>query len=117
MAAWTEQGGLEEQRRTLRIATGRPWQEDGADLDIPDEIEADPPRILRLPEGLVDLRFDSANETVDQDVVLHGGYRSTSPNTMSSEPRMAETSASMWPRVIQSMPARCAKPGARILHR
>ena len=42
--------------------------------------------------------------------------RSTSPNTMSSEPRMAETSASMWPRQRKSIACRCAKPGARILH-
>lgn len=32
-----------------------------------------------------------------------GHYRSTSPNTISSDPRMAETSASMWPRFIQSI--------------
>src|SRR5690606_12446335 len=44
-------------------------------------------------------------------------HRSISPNTMSSEPRMAATSASMWPRFIQSMACRCGKPGARILHR
>ena len=44
-------------------------------------------------------------------------HRSISPNTMSSEPRMAETSASMWPRFIQSMACRCGKPGARILQR
>src|SRR6188474_605370 len=43
-------------------------------------------------------------------------HRSTSPNTMSIEPRMAETSASMWPRVRKSIACRCAKPGARILH-
>src|SRR4051812_38389359 len=43
-------------------------------------------------------------------------HRSTSPNTMSSEPRIAETSASMWPRQMKSMACRCAKPGARILH-
>src|SRR5262249_48210489 len=43
-------------------------------------------------------------------------HRSTSPNTMSIEPRMAETSASMCPRVRKSIACRCAKPGARILH-
>src|SRR5690242_5201191 len=43
-------------------------------------------------------------------------HRSTSPNTISMEPRMAETSASMWPRVRKSMALRWAKPGARILH-
>src|SRR4051812_17772466 len=30
-------------------------------------------------------------------------HRSTSPNTMSSEPMMAETSASMWPRERKSI--------------
>lgn len=44
-------------------------------------------------------------------------HRSISPNTMSREPITAETSASMWPRFIQSMAARCGKPGARILQR
>ena len=44
-------------------------------------------------------------------------HRSTSPNTMSSEPRMADTSASMWPRHMKSMAWRWAKPGARILQR
>src|SRR5215510_4740778 len=43
-------------------------------------------------------------------------HRSTSPNTMSIEPRMAETSASMWPRQRKSMAARWGKLGARILH-
>src|ERR1051325_1980505 len=43
-------------------------------------------------------------------------HRSTSPNTMSIEPMMAETSASMWPRQSHSIAERCAKPGARILH-
>src|SRR5882757_2250421 len=42
--------------------------------------------------------------------------RSTSPNTMSSEPRIAETSASRWPRQMKSIACRWAKPGARILH-
>src|SRR5690606_8988735 len=44
-------------------------------------------------------------------------HRSTSPNTMSSEPRMAETSASMWPRFIQSIACRWRKPGADSLTR
>src|SRR5262249_24783582 len=43
-------------------------------------------------------------------------HRSTSPNTISIDPRMADTSASMWPRQRKSMACRCAKPGARILH-
>src|SRR5258707_14910780 len=43
-------------------------------------------------------------------------HRSTSPNTMSSEPRIAEMSASRWPRLRKSMAWRWAKPGARILH-
>src|SRR5512136_305677 len=43
-------------------------------------------------------------------------HRSTSPNTISIDPRIAETSASMWPRQRKSIACRCAKPGARILH-
>ena len=43
-------------------------------------------------------------------------HRSISPKTMSSEPRIAETSASMWPRERKSMACRCGKLGARILH-
>ena len=36
------------------------------------------------------------------------GYRSISPNTTSSVPMIAETSASMCPRFIQSIACRCA---------
>jgi hypothetical protein len=43
-------------------------------------------------------------------------HRSTSPNTMSSEPRIADTSASMYPLQRKSIAWRCAKPGARIWH-
>jgi hypothetical protein len=46
-------------------------------------------------------------------------HRSTSPNTMSSEPRMADTSTpavAYW-RQMKSMACKCAKPGARILQR
>ena len=46
-----------------------------------------------------------------------GHQRSTSPKTMSREPRMAETSASMWPLHRKSIACRCAKPGARSLQR
>src|SRR5947209_14219697 len=38
-------------------------------------------------------------------------HRSTSPNTMSSDPSTALTSASMWPRHMKSMAWRCANPG------
>ena len=44
-------------------------------------------------------------------------HRSTSPNTISREPRTAETSASMWPRHMKSMACKWAKPGARSLQR
>ncbi len=44
-------------------------------------------------------------------------HRSTSPKTISIEPRMAETSASIWPRHMKSMACKCAKPGARSLQR
>src|SRR5262245_27763621 len=43
-------------------------------------------------------------------------HRSTSPNTISRLPRIADTSASMWPRQRKSIAERCAKPGGRILH-
>src|SRR5262245_8523151 len=43
-------------------------------------------------------------------------HRSTSPNTISSEPSTADTSASMCPRQRKSIACRCAKPGALILH-
>src|SRR4051812_11747822 len=44
-------------------------------------------------------------------------HRSTSPNTMSSEPRMAVTSASMWPRDMKSIAWRWEKPVGRIFTR
>ena len=44
-------------------------------------------------------------------------HRSTSPNTTSIEPTMAQTSASMWPFDMKSVAWRWAKPGARILQR
>jgi hypothetical protein len=43
-------------------------------------------------------------------------HRSISPNTMSSEPMIAETSASMCPRLKKSIACRWANEGARILH-
>ena len=43
-------------------------------------------------------------------------YLSISPNTMSSEPMIAETSASMCPRLKKSIACRWANEGARILH-
>jgi len=45
-----------------------------------------------------------------------GDQRSISPNTMSSEPRIAETSASICPRLKKSIACRWANDGARILH-
>jgi hypothetical protein len=45
-----------------------------------------------------------------------GDQRSISPNTMSSEPRIAETSASICPRLRKSIACRWANDGARILH-
>ena len=44
-------------------------------------------------------------------------HRSISPKTMSIEPMIATTSASMWPRHMKSVACRKAKPGARILQR
>ena len=42
--------------------------------------------------------------------------RSISPNTISSDPMIADMSASMWPRLRKSMAERWANDGARILH-
>src|SRR5262249_1355569 len=44
-------------------------------------------------------------------------HRSTSPNTMSIEPMIATTSASMWPRHMKSVACKKAKPGDLILQR
>src|SRR4051794_21931756 len=44
-------------------------------------------------------------------------HRSTSPNTMSSEPMIDGMSASVWPRPMKSMAARWTKLGERILQR
>ncbi len=46
----------------------------------------------------------------------NGNQRSISPNTMSREPSIAGTSASMCPRVKKSIAAKCGNDGARILH-
>ena len=46
----------------------------------------------------------------------NGNQRSISPNTMSREPSIAGTSASMCPRVKKSIAAKCGYDGARILH-
>src|SRR5579872_3646415 len=44
-------------------------------------------------------------------------YRSTSPKTMSSDPKIADTSASMCLRHMKSIACRCVKPGALSLTR
>src|SRR6516165_4406553 len=46
----------------------------------------------------------------------NGNQRSISPNTMSREPSIAGTSASMCPRVRKSIASKCGYDGARILH-
>src|SRR5215472_7764576 len=68
-------------------------------------------RLLILSRGCDKAREQDAGGKCDT-----ADHRSTSPNTMSMEPRTAETSASMWPRQRKSIAARWAKPGARILH-
>ncbi len=47
---------------------------------------------------------------------MASGQRSISPNTMSSEPMIAATSASICPRLKKSIACKCANDGARILH-
>jgi hypothetical protein len=62
------------------------------------------------------LQYSGAKTNQNDRHHLQAGHRSISPNTMSSEPRIADTSASMCPRVRKSMACRCANEGARILH-
>ena len=97
-----------------------------------DAIDAAPPSAGQLPElahwvapPRVPVRFDARYFAVRApagiEPVPDGGetadaHRSTSPNTMSIEPRMADTSASMWPRVRKSIACKWANDGARILH-
>src|SRR5450755_5103836 len=92
-----------------------------------DESENDAEIGLRLEQGLAfRLAHDAQHEETraeprkeERRLVAQGLeqlHRSTSPNTMSCAPRMAETSASRWPRLSMSIACRCAKPGARILH-
>src|SRR6476619_2510368 len=67
-----------------------------------------PGKIVLVEGEILRLHFRRSKAT--------NAHRSTSPNTMSIEPRMADTSASMCPRQRKSMACRCANPGARILH-
>ena len=63
---------------------------------------------------------EHANAAADGPILRFGGFaahRSISPNTMSRAPRMAVTSASMWPLVMKSIAWRCEKPVGRILTR
>src|SRR5271169_2728326 len=46
-----------------------------------------------------------------------GTHRSISPKTISIDPMIATTSASIWPRVMKSVACRKAKPGDLILQR
>src|SRR6516162_2412496 len=73
---------------------------------------ATPPRSpaqSRFP-GAVGIVFDFRKATAER------AHRSISPNTISSEPIIAETSASMCPRLKKSIACRWANEGARILH-
>src|SRR5690606_1599085 len=69
------------------------------------------------PFGVLSTKFERCrlNRLASQATRNH--QRSTAPNAISSEPRIAETSASIWPRHRKSMADKCAKPGARILQR
>ena len=73
---------------------------------------------VRTPRGPINAKCETVHNLPPSPYRTEPRYahRSISPNTMSSEPRIAETSASMWPRVKKSMACRCAKEGARILH-
>src|SRR5262249_33900163 len=97
-----------------RLVLGAPQQRDDRRGLPPRWIFADllfrPGAILRREGETLRLHF-GRGETTD------GHQRSTSPNTMSIEPRIAATSASMWPRHMASIICRCANDGARILQR
>src|SRR5262249_58260555 len=69
-----------------------------------------PGAVLRREGKALRLKLGRAETT-------NGHQRSTSPNTTSSEPRIAATSASMWPRHMASIICRWANDGARILQR
>src|SRR6185437_8220915 len=70
---------------------------------------------LRLLEIL--RREGKARRLLESHRLALRAHRSISPKTMSIEPMIATTSASMCPRDMKSRPCRKAKPGARILQR
>ena len=74
-------------------------------------------KLMTRRVGVIGGRRDAERHGADGDDHERDTHRSTSPNTMSREPRTAETSASMWPRQMWSMAWRWAKPGALILQR
>src|SRR5437660_4855011 len=53
----------------------------------------------------------------EREPLSKAAHRSISPNTMSIEPMIATTSASMWPRHMKSVACKKAKPGDLILQR
>lgn len=61
--------------------------------------------------------YDSSYGETTTERDQRSGQRSISPNTISSEPMIAATSAIMCPRDRKSIACRWAKEGARILHR
>jgi hypothetical protein len=72
----------------------------------------------RIHGELLKLGFAVAQSTVAKYMANRGArdQRSISPNTMSSEPMIAETSANICPRLKKSIACRWANDGARILH-
>src|SRR6516162_6095835 len=74
------------------------------------DIEATSPDVRFVPKADIHGPIRSHVDTPD------GNQRSISPNTMSREPSIAGTSASMCPRVKKSIAAKCGNDGARILH-
>ncbi|GFQ99632.1 hypothetical protein TNCT_737301 [Trichonephila clavata] len=54
--------------------------------------------------------------TISLSLLFYNNYLSISPKTISSEPIIAATSASMCPFAIKSKACKCAKPGALIRH-
>ena len=57
------------------------------------------------------MRNSSVKQLTLLEYYFDRAYRSISPNTMSSDPMIAATSASMWPRVRKSIACKCANEG------
>jgi hypothetical protein len=69
-----------------------------------------------IPYPIADIGTAAVDVMITDLRMTAGDQRSISPNTMSSEPMIAETSASICPRLKKSIACRWANDGALILH-